>query len=320
MDMRSSNVYGQSVDFPTTAGSAGVHAVHVATPKILVHLSEPNVAPPADSKDETQSMLPIAEERVWNGHNAVCTITEENDLVLQSRLEALTCANRRKDEFLAMLSHELSSPLAAIHHAVRIMESEGGVASTQHRMQALVKRQLIRMAALVEELRDVSRIASGHLHLQRERVDLRDIVGRAIETLEWELKDRAHRLSVELPGAPVWLRADPRRLEQVFVNLLANASRYTDAGGQLALRVQVMENEAIILVRDSGIGIAPESLPHIFELFKQGNAAEARSGSGLGVGLAVVRNLVELHRGSVIAASAGIGQGSEFTVRLPTGE
>jgi signal transduction histidine kinase len=249
-------------------------------------------------------------------------MTDENVPFLQARLqvEALTCANRRKDEFLAMLSHELSSPLAAIHHAVRFMGSEGAEAATQQRMQALIERQLTRMTALIEELRDVSRIASGHLHLQRERVDLRDIVRSTVETLEWEIEERTHRLSVELPDVPVWLRADRRRMEQVFVNLLANASRYTDAGGQLTLRVQVKDGEAIILVRDSGIGIVPESLPHIFDLFKQGHATDPRSSAGLGVGLAVVRNLVELRRGSVVAASGGRGRGSEFTVRLPTAE
>ena len=156
--------------------------------------------------------------------------------------------------------------------------------------------------------------------LQRERVDLRVVVNRAIETLEGEIHERNHRLTTELPNASVWLRADPRRLEQVFVNLLANASRYTDAGGQVAVRVQARNGEAIIQVRDSGVGIAPEALPHLFDLFKPDNAADPGSGAGLGVGLALVRNLVELHRGSVIATSAGVGQGSEFTVRLPMEE
>lgn len=266
--------------------------------------------------------FPAAHERAPNGHDSVGMMTVESAPFLQARsqVEALTCANRRKDEFLAMLSHELSSPLAAIHHAVRFMGSEGAEAATQQRMQALIERQLTRMTVLIEELRDVSRIASGHLHLQRERIDLRDVVRCTIETLEWEIEEHGHRLSVELPDVPVWLQADRRRLEQVFVNLLANASRYTDAGGQLALQVQVKDREAIIRVRDSGIGIAPESLPHIFDLFKQGDAADPRSSAGLGVGLAVVRNLIELHRGSVVAASDGVGHGSEFTVRLPTAE
>jgi signal transduction histidine kinase len=156
------------------------------------------------------------------------------------------------------------------------------------------------------------------LDLQRERLDLRDVVSHVIATLEWDLLERNHRLATELPDAPVWLHADPGRLEQVFVNLLANASRYTNAGGRLSVSVHAKDGEAIVRVRDSGIGIAPEALPHLFDLFQQGNAADPRSPPGLGVGLAVVRNLVELHGGSVTAASAGVGQGSEFTVRLPT--
>jgi signal transduction histidine kinase len=269
---------------------------------------------------EQKAGPPVQDERVRSGHDVVGTVTRQNGPLRRARLqvEALACANRRKDEFLAMLSHELRNPLASIQYAVRFLGRQTSGASTQQRMQVLIERQLQRMTHLVEDLLDVSRITSGDLHLQRERVDLRDVVRHAIETLEWDLLERNHRLATELPDAPVWLQADPIRLEQVFVNLLANASRYTDAGGQLAAWVHTKDGEAIVRVRDSGIGIAPEALPHIFDLFKQGNAADPRSKPGLGVGLAVVRSLVELHGGSVTAASAGVGQGSEFTVRLPT--
>jgi signal transduction histidine kinase len=271
---------------------------------------------------EQKNGPPVQHEMGRNGHHVVGTSTRQDGPLLQARLQvdALACANRRKDEFLAMLAHELRSPLAAIHYAVRFVGKQAGEASTQQRMQAVIERQLGRMTHLVEELLDVSRITSGHLHLQRERLDLRDVVSHAIETLEWDLLERNHRLTTKLPDAPVWLQADAARLEQVLVNLLANASRYTDAGGRLAVWVHLKDREAIIRVRDSGIGIAPEALPHIFDLFKQGNAADPRSKAGLGVGLAVVRNLVELHGGSVTAASAGVGQGSEFTVRLPTAD
>jgi signal transduction histidine kinase len=238
----------------------------------------------------------------------------------QLRIEELASANRRKDEFLAMLSHELRSPLAAIHYAVRFLRTQTGEVAAQQRMQALIERQLGRMTHLVDELLDVSRIASGRMHLHRERIDLRDVVSHAIETLESDLSERNHRLSTEFPDAPVWLQADAGRLEQVFVNLLANAARYTDAGGELRVWVHTKDRQAVVRVRDSGVGIAPEALPHIFDLFKQANEADPRSKSGLGVGLAVVRNLVELHGGSVAAASAGAGQGSEFAVRLPTEE
>jgi signal transduction histidine kinase len=238
---------------------------------------------------------------------------------LQARLrvEELAAANRRKDEFLAMLSHELRSPLASIHYAVLLLDRELGEALAQHRMQAVIERQLRRMTHLIDELLDVSRITSGRMHLQRERLDLRDVVNRSIETLEPDITERNHRLSTELPVAPVWLEGDPCRLEQVFVNLLANASRYTNAGGQLTVWVHTKDGQAVVCVRDSGIGIAPDALPHIFDIFKQAHEGDPRSKAGLGVGLAVVRNLVELHGGSVTAASAGSQQGSEFTVRLP---
>jgi signal transduction histidine kinase len=320
-NMRSSNGHWDSDELTSIRSPEGVPDAQ-ATSEMSVVPRPPNIDSAVHGEDETQPVLPAANERVRNGHDALCAITEQSEPLrqAQSRVEELTCANRRKDEFLAMLSHELSSPLSAIHHAVRYLGTQSGEAATQQRMQALIERQLTRMTHLVQELRDVSLIASGQLHLQRERVDLRDIVRHTVETLEWEIQERNHRLAIHLPGGPVWLLADARRLEQVFVNLLANASRYTDEGGELAVRVQAKDGEAIIQVRDSGIGIAPESLPQIFDLFRQGNAADRRSGVGFGVGLAVVRNLIELHRGSVVAASAGVGQGSEFTVRLPTTE
>jgi signal transduction histidine kinase len=248
------------------------------------------------------------------------SISGQNWALSQARLqiEALVSASRRKDEFLAMLSHELRSPLASMSCAVRFLRAPKGEVCAQQRMQALIERQLQRLTGLVDQLLDISRITSGRMHLQRERIDLRVIVNHAIETLEANLSERKHRLGIELPNAPVWLQADSGRLEQVFVNLLANASRYTDAGGELSVWVHARAGQAIVRVRDSGIGIAAEALPHIFDLFEQGNAADPRSREGLGVGLAVVRNLVELHGGSVNVASAGSGQGSEFTVRLPT--
>ncbi|MEJ1961494.1 MAG: HAMP domain-containing sensor histidine kinase [Gammaproteobacteria bacterium] len=230
--------------------------------------------------------------------------------------EELASANRRKDEILAMVSHELRSPLASVHYAVRLLGEQVGEAPGGRRLRLLIERQLGRMAYLVDQLLDVSRITGGRVHLQRERLDLRVIVSNAIETVEPEINARQHRLSAELPDAPVWLQADPRRLEQVFVNLLSNASRYTDSGGALALWVHKQRDEAVVRVWDSGVGIAPEDLPHIFDLFRQSDAADPHSRSGLGVGLAVVRALVESHGGSVLATSAGRGQGSEFTVRL----
>jgi signal transduction histidine kinase len=242
------------------------------------------------------------------------------DKVLQqalSRVEELVTAERRKDEFLATLSHELRSPLGAICQAVRILSSEKGDALARQRAQALIERQVRRMTQLVDGLLDISRICHGQMHLQRERLDLRVIVGDAIETLDSEIRERHHQLITLLPDEPIWLHADPLRLEQVFVNLLTNASKYMDSGGKLEVWVHRRDALAVVRVRDSGIGIGADDLPHVFDLFKQVDSASPRSQSGLGVGLSLVRELVDLHGGSVIAASRGMGHGSEFTVRLP---
>jgi len=233
------------------------------------------------------------------------------------RMQELVSANRRKDEFLAILSHELRSPLGAIQNCVCFLGSQTGGNPAQQRAHALIERQVRRMTQLVEDLLDVSRINQGRLHLQRERIDLRVVLSRAIETLESDINERHQQLITALPEAPVWLRADPQRLEQVFVNLLANASKYTDSGGVLTVWVHAREDQAVVRIQDSGIGISAEALPHIFDLFRQADEAAPRSKSGLGIGLAVVRNLVQMHGGSVTAASAGPDQGSEFTVRLP---
>jgi signal transduction histidine kinase len=235
------------------------------------------------------------------------------------RVEELANANRRKDEFLAVLGHELRSPLASIVNGIRLLVHHRQDALASQKMQAMIGRQVGRMTQLVEDLLDVSRITHGRLRLQRERIDLREVVSNAIQTLESDIGQRNHRLTLSLPDAPIWLLADPGRLEQVFVNLLANASKYTDPGGELTVVGSVHDDQAVVRVRDSGMGIAAAVLPHLFDLFWQADAAVARSQSGLGIGLALVRNLVESHGGIVMAQSAGPGQGSEFTVFLPTG-
>jgi len=234
------------------------------------------------------------------------------------RIEALAQSDRTKNEFLATVCHELRSPIGAIQNAVKVLRSPNNAAiPLQHQMCALIERQSQQMAFLVAGLLDITSIGRGQLSLHRQRVDLSALLHNAIETLEWDLKGRRHRL--ELPGleSPVWLMADAARLEQVFVNLLGNSSKYTAPGGDIALSLQVSDGCAIVRIQDSGIGIAPEALPHIFTLFMQAHPAAPRSASGLGIGLALVRAFVEAHRGNVAAVSAGLGHGSEFTVRLP---
>ena len=243
-----------------------------------------------------------------------CTVSRHKR---RSASRQLIAADRHTDEFLAMLGHELRSPLASVTHAVRILRSQKGETPVPDRTQALIERQVHRMTQLVDDLLDVSRISRGRLYLQRERMDLRVLVRNAIETVEADINERHHKLTTSIPDVPVWLRADSRRLEQVFVNLLANASKYTDRGGEIGVSVRTCDGHAVVDFRDSGIGIAQDALPHIFDLFKQANEGDPHSGSGLGIGLTLVRDLVELHGGSVTANSAGPQKGSEFEVRLP---
>lgn len=250
---------------------------------------------------------------------AVSTVSPEDSALLLAHLQVqeLVAANRRKDEFLAFLAHELRNPLCAIGYAVGLLREHTKDGGPQQPLQALIERQVLHMSELVEEMLDVSRISNGLLNLHSKRVDLRAVVTNAIETLQCDINGRSQLVNMSLPDVPVWVMGDERRLEQVFVNLIANASRYTDKGGELTTWMCSDTEEAVIRIRDSGIGIAPDSLSQIFELFRQANGADPRSQAGLGVGLALVRQLVELHGGNVMAASEGIGRGSEFTVRLP---
>jgi signal transduction histidine kinase len=298
----------------------------------LTH-TPPLTAPPEAPPGAFASCIGFAADASINGNGRVfrdATVGElrqdtieltQNRLVTRlspSRIEELLLAERRTNEFLAMLSHELRSPLASIRTALGVLCTQGSEdVAIQHHMHELIGRQVRHMALLTADLMEVSRISCGRLHLQRERVDLRVVVGDAIETLESELKQRHQRLTATCPDSPVWLQADASRLEQVFVNLIANASKYTDEAGELAVWMHTLGGHAVVHIRDSGIGIAPEALPHIFDLFVQADATAPRSRSGLGIGLSLVRALVELHGGSVTAQSAGLGQGSEFAVRLP---
>lgn len=232
--------------------------------------------------------------------------------------EALGTADRHRDEFLAVLSHELRSPLAAIRNAIHLVCSPTTEAEARHRAQALLERQLQCMMHLVDDLRDLSLLTFGRIPLNRERMDLRIAVNNAIETLEPDIRRRRHRLTVALPSTPVWLQGDGRRLEQVFVNLLANGCKFTGTGGELAVRLHVSGGQAVVQFGDSGIGIEAHALPHIFDPFKQVDEGAPHSEAGLGIGLALARQFVKLHGGSLMVRSAGLGQGSEFAVQLPT--
>lgn len=238
----------------------------------------------------------------------------ENARLYRERREA----DRRKDEFLAMLAHELRNPMAPILNALHLLREQGGGPAAEQARE-VAERQVRHLARLVDDLLDVSRISSGKIHLRKGRVELGEIVARAVETARPLIAARRHELSVSLPDEPIPLEADTARLEQVLANLLNNAAKYTEPGGRLAIEARREGEAAVVRVRDNGIGIAPELLPRIFDLFTQADRSLDRSQGGLGIGLTLVRSLVELHGGSVTAASAGVGKGSEFVVRLPLG-
>ncbi len=231
--------------------------------------------------------------------------------------ERLVEADRRKDEFLAMLAHELRNPLAPLRNASHLLQQPGLDRPAVERAGAMMGRQVQQLGRLVDDLLDLSRIARGKMELRRERVDLREVARRAADVSRPLAEARRHELTVSLPGAPVPVLADPARLEQVLTNLLNNAARYTPEGGRIWLTAEVEGGGVVVSVRDTGIGIPPGMLPHIFGLFAQVGRAEERAGGGLGIGLSLVKSLTEMHGGSVEARSEGPGRGSEFVVRWP---
>jgi two-component system CheB/CheR fusion protein len=233
------------------------------------------------------------------------------------RGQKLGMENSRNNEFVTVFAHELRNSLGAIRSAAVILHMDTAADPSAVKARMLIERQVGQMKRLVEDLLDAARVPSGQLRLQCERIDLRDLAAHAAQTVEFTMQQRHHRMTTSFPDSPVWLQADPARLEQVFVNLLLNAAKYTDVGGKIGLLVEQEEGEAIVRIRDSGIGIAPDVLPHVFDLFVQADPSSCRADGGLGIGLALVRSLVERHGGRVTVVSAGPGHGSEFTVRLP---
>jgi PAS domain S-box-containing protein len=231
--------------------------------------------------------------------------------------QALREADRRKDEFLATLAHELRNPLAPIRNAARLLETAGVDDRQRQWGRDVIARQVQRMALLLDDLLDVSRITRGQLQLRKARVELSSVVAAAVETARPMVDAKRHSLDVRLPAQPVELEVDPLRLSQALSNLLTNAAKYTDPGGAITLAASVEGTELQLRVQDSGIGLSPQSIPRLFEMFSQVDAAADRAEGGLGIGLALVRGLVALHGGTVAASSEGPGLGSQFVIRLP---
>lgn len=231
--------------------------------------------------------------------------------------EALREADRRKDEFLAVLSHELRNPLAPIRQSIALLKAPHVEARDAQRAYDIIDRQSRHMAWLLDDLLDLSRVTRGVLELRKEPVELAALIEAAVESAQPVIDSRRHTLALDLPDGPVTFGADGLRLAQVISNLLTNAAKYTDPGGQIGLEVRKQGRDLVFSVRDNGVGISPDMLPRMFLMFSQEKSTLERSQGGLGIGLALVRGLVELHGGTVEARSAGVGQGSEFIVRLP---
>ncbi|MFD0738410.1 ATP-binding protein [Lysobacter koreensis] len=238
------------------------------------------------------------------------------DDLAQAR-DAVAETARHKDEFLAMLGHELRNPLAPIRNALHLLGTDGLSRDQNENLRSMMKRQVDHMVRLVDDLVEVSRLSRGTIDLRRERVDITSVLRNAIDLSRPLVDAGKHQLVVDVVDEPLFIDADPVRIAQVFGNLLNNAAKYAAPGGCITLSARREGEQAVVSVRDRGIGIEPEMLPHVFELFTQGRREAHRAQDGLGIGLTLVRSLVEMHDGSVTASSAGCGQGSEFVVRVP---
>jgi two-component system CheB/CheR fusion protein len=234
--------------------------------------------------------------------------------------QALQEADRRKDEFLAMLAHELRNPLAPIRYGLHILRMPNADPTENAPVIELMEQQVHNLAHLVDDLLDVSRITRGKIQLQQDSVDLVAAVKRALESIRPAVDAQKLGLDLSLPQHPIYVQADSIRLEQVFFNLLSNAAKFTEPGGRIELTATLHEDRVAVRIRDTGIGIPSEVLPHIFELFVQSERGLDRARGGLGIGLTLVKKLIEMMGGNVTAYSAGAGQGSEFVVRLPIQE
>ena len=271
---------------------------------------------PARRKDGSvfQMDLAVTEFSLENRRHFVGVVRDLSD---RNRVTELATADRMKDEFLVTLAHELRNPLAPLRNAVQVLSIVGASDPVLQQMRDVIERQVLHIVRLVDDLLNLSRISRGKLELRRERADLTSIVYHAAEMCRALVESAQHELDITLPPEPIYLDADPVRLSEVFANLLNNACKYTEPGGRIWLNAERQGREVVVSVRDTGIGIPPDSLGSIFSMFTQIEPLSTRSQGGLGIGLTLVKRLVEMHGGSVEAHSEGSGMGSEFVVRLP---
>lgn len=258
-----------------------------------------------------------AEDRLSELNASLDRRVTERTEALHASEARLRDANRRKDEFLATLAHELRNPLAPVRNAVQILRLKGAMSADSKWASDVIDRQVRAMSRLIDDLMDAARINQGKIELRLERVDLARVLQDATDACGPFIQECEHQLVMDKDAAGIWVQADPIRLAQAFTNLLHNAAKYMDRGGRIEVSVQTQGKEVLVSVRDSGIGIGPDRLNTIFEMFSQVESALARARGGLGIGLTLTRRLVELHGGSVRAHSLGLGHGSDFQVRLP---
>jgi len=283
--------------------------------KLPVHRSERRYI----RKDGSARWVSVTARMVYGPDgDASYSIGIVEDITERKKAEAdLQEADRRKDEFLAILAHELRNPLAPIRNGLKVLTLAGDNAAMAGSARAMMDLALSQMIRLVDDLLDASRINTGKLQLRKDRVELAAVVQSAVETSRPLIDEHEHKLTVTLPSAPILLNADPTRLAQVFSNLLNNAAKYSGPGGRIALGAELHENVVVVRVTDTGIGIAADHLLRIFDMFAQVDTGFEKSQGGLGIGLSLVKALVEMHGGAIEARSAGLGMGSEFVVRLP---
>jgi PAS domain S-box-containing protein len=267
--------------------------------------------------DLAVSEFSLRNQRYFTGIVRDITDRKRLESDLRQRLEELAEADRRKDEFLAMLAHELRNPLAPIRNSLQIMKLPGASAEIIAEARQITERQLHHMVRLVDDLLDVSRIMQGKIELRKEPVELAAVIAQGVETARPTIDRQGQQLILSVGPEPLRLEADPIRLAQVIANLLDNAAKFSERAGRIWLTAQRQGTEAVLSVRDEGAGIQPDLLPHVFDLFVQGDRSLERTQGGLGIGLTVVRKLIELHGGTVLARSEGPGKGSEFVVHLP---
>ena len=267
---------------------------------------------PRDWSEREVSLIVAAAERTWLAVEKL----RLNSALRQSE-EALRDGDRRKDEFLATLAHELRNPLALVRNVISLSQSSGFSEAQQSWGRDIIDKQVSYLTRLTDDLFDISRITREKLGLHKEHLELSEIIKTAVESSRPFIEERGHKITVTRPLSPVYIEADRVRLTQVFMNLISNAAKYTPDPGQISLSLGLQNNHAIVQVKDSGIGVAPENLPRLFELFYQADRSFTRAEGGLGLGLTLVQRILELHGGTVQAFSPGVNQGSEFVVSLP---